>query len=171
MTRVSNLWLRSLILMAMLAIGCSENPVASPEFDLAGAWSGSNSAVALELTLSNAIVSYPCGIYGCTGRQTGEHIKLQGTYVDLRAGESVDVVSEAARLTDGRVDFTLFVRDDGLSAVDGGTDATTRLVGNVADATTIEALLVTDYAKSSGGNSIRWTTWSADSSRITLHRR
>lgn len=171
MTRVSSLRLRSLIPMAMLAVACSENPVASAPLDLTGTWSGSNSAVALELTLSNEIVSYPCGIYGCTGRQTGEQIKLQGTYVDLRAGESVDVVSQAARLTHGRVDFTLFVRDDGLSAVDGGTDATTRLVGNVVDAATIEALLVTDYVKSSGGNSIRWTTWSADSSSVTLHRR
>ena len=67
--------------------------------------------------------------------------------------------------------FTLFVRDDGLSQAGGVTYATTRLVGQVTNATTIEATLVTDYARSSGGNSISWTTWTGDSTTLTLYRR
>jgi hypothetical protein len=69
------------------------------------------------------------------------------------------------------VDFTLYMRDDGRSQFEGITYATTRLVGWAVDAIAIEATLLTDYRKSSGGNAISWTTWSADSSALTLRRR
>jgi hypothetical protein len=100
-----------------------------------------------------------------------EQIRLEGTYRNLTTGESIDLVSDTQRRTDGLVVFTLFMRDDGRSQVEGITYATTRLVGQVANATTIEATLLTDYQRSSGGNSISWTTWTADSSALTLHRR
>lgn len=159
------------LLMAILAIACSGNPAAPRQLDLTGAWSGANSVVVLDLRLSNASVTYPCALFGCTGQQTMEQIRLEGTHGDLRTGESIDLVSDTQRRTDGLVAFTLFVRDDGLSQVDGVTYATTRLVGQVANATTIEAMLVTDYARSSGGNSITWTTWTGDSTTLTLYRR
>ena len=159
------------LLMAILAIACSGNPAAPRQLDLTGAWSGANSVVVLDLRLSNATVTYPCALFGCTGQQTMEQIRLEGTYGDLRTGESIDLVSDTQRRTDGLVVFTLFVRDNGLSPADTVTYATTRLVGQVADATTIEATLVTDYARSSGGNSITWTTWTGDSTTLTLYRR
>jgi len=159
------------LLMAILAIACSGNPAAPRQLDLTGAWSGANSVVVLDLRLSNATVTYPCALFGCTGQQTMEQIRLEGTYGDLRTGESIDLVSDTQRRTDGLMAFTLFVRDDGLSQADGVTYATTRLVGQVANGTTIEATLVTDYARSSGGNSITWTTWTGDSTALTLYRR
>jgi hypothetical protein len=153
------------LLMAILAIACSRNPAAPRQLDLTGAWSGANSVVVLDLRLSNATVTYPCALFGCTGQQTMEQIRLEGTYGDLRTGESIDLVSDTQRRTDGLLVFTLFGRDDGV------TYTTTRLVGQVANATTIEATLVTDYARSSGGNSITWTTWTGDSTTLTLYRR
>ena len=151
--------------MAILAIACSGNPAAPRQLDLTGAWSGANSVVVLDLRLSNATVTYPCALFGCTGQQTMEQIRLEGTYGDLRTGESIDLVSDTQRRTDGLLVFTLFGRDDGV------TYTTTRLVGQVANTTTIEATLVTDYARSSGGNSITWTTWTGDSTTLTLYRR
>lgn len=159
------------LLMAILAIACSENPAAPQPLDLTGAWSGANSVVALDLRLSNATVTYPCALFGCTGLQTMEQIRLEGTYGDLRTGESIDLASDTQRRTDGLIVFTLFGRDDGLGPADTVTYATTRLVGQVANATTIEAYLVTDYARSSGGSSITWTTWTGDSTTLTLYRR
>ena len=159
------------LLMAILAIACSENPAAPRPLDLTGAWSGANSVVVLDLHLSNATVTYPCAEFGCTGQQTTEQIKLEGTYRDPRTDESIDLVSDTQRRTDGLLVFTLFVRDDGRSQVEGITYATTRLVGQVANDTTINAYLVTDYMRSSGGNSISWTTWTGDSTALTLHRR
>ena len=159
------------LLMAILAIACSGNPAAPRQLDLTGAWSGANSVVILDLRLSNATVTYPCALFGCTGQQTMEQIRLEGTYGNLRTGESIDLVSDTQRRTDGLVVFTLFARDDGLGPTDTVTYATTRLVGQVANATTIEATLVTDYARSSGGNSISWTTWTGDSTTLTLYRR
>ena len=159
------------LLVAILAIACSGNPAAPRALDLTGAWSGANSVVALDLRLSNATATYPCALFGCTGQQTMEQIRLEGTYGNLRAGESTDLVSDTQRRPDGLMAFTLFVRDDGLSQADGVTYATTRLVGQVANATTIAATLVTDYARSSGGNSITWTTWSGDSTTLMLYRR
>ena len=153
------------LLMAIIAIACSGNPAAPRQLDLTGAWSGANSVVVLDLRLSNATVTYPCALFGCTGQQTMEQIRLEGTYGDLRTGESIDLVSDTQRRTDGLLVFTLFGRDDGV------TYTTTRLVGQVANATTIEATLVTDYARSSGGNSITWTTWTGDSTTLTLYRR
>ena len=157
--------------MVILAIACSGNPAAPRQLDLTGEWSGANSIVVLDLRLSNATVTYPCALFGCTGQQTMEQIRLEGTYGDLRTGQSIDLVSDTQRRTDGLLAFTLFVRDDGLSQADGVTYATTRLVGQVANATTIDATLVTDYARSSGGNSITWTTWTQDSTTLTLYRR
>ena len=157
--------------MAILAIACSENPAAPEPLDLTGAWSGANSVVVLDLRLSNATVTYPCALFGCTSQQTMEQIRLEGTYGDLRTGESIDLVSDTQRRTDGLMVFTLFVRDDGLSPADTVTYASTRLVGQVANAATIEATLVTDYARSSGGSSITWTTWTGDSTTLTLYRR
>ena len=151
--------------MAILAIACSGDPAAPRPLDLTGAWSGANSVVILDLRLSNATVTYPCALFGCTGQQTMEQIRLEGTYGDLRTGESIDLVSDTQRRTDGLLVFTLFGRDDGV------TYTTTRLVGQVANTTTIEATLVTDYARSSGGNSITWTTWTGDSTTLTLYRR
>jgi hypothetical protein len=159
------------LLMAILAIACSGDPAAPQPLDLTGAWSGANSVAALDLRFSNATVTYPCALFGCTGQQTMEQIRLEGTYGDLRTGESIDLVSDTQRRADGLVVFTLFVRDDGLSPADTVTYATTRLVGQVANVTTIEATLVTDYARSSGGSSITWTTWTGDSTTLTLHRR
>lgn len=159
------------LLTAIVVVACAENPAAPQPLDLTGAWSGANSVVALELRLSNATVTYPCGLFGCTGQQTMEQIRLEGTYEDLRTGESIDVVSDTQRRTDGLMAFTLFARDNGLSPADTVTYATTRLVGQVANATTIEATLVTDYARSSGGNSITWTIWTGDSTTLTLYRR
>jgi hypothetical protein len=158
------------ILIATLVIACSGNPAAPRRLDLTGGWSGANSVVVLDLRLSNATVTYPCAPFGCTGQQTMEQIKLEGSYRDLRTGESIDLVSDTERRADGLLAFTLFVRDNGLSQADGVTYATTRLVGQVANDTTIEATLLTDYARSSGGNSISWTTWTQDSSELTLHR-
>jgi hypothetical protein len=159
------------LLMAILAIACSGDPAAPQPLDLTGAWSGANSVAALDLRFSNATVTYPCALFGCTGQQTMEQIRLEGTYGDLRTGESIDLVSDTQRRADGLVVFTLFVRDDGLSPADTVTYATTRLVGQVANVTTIEATLVTDYARSSGGSSITWTTWTGDSTTLTLYRR
>jgi hypothetical protein len=151
--------------MAILAIACSENPAAPNLPDLSGAWSGANSVVALDVRLSNATVTSPCGMFGCTGQQTTEQIRLEGTYGDLITGESIALLTDTQRRTDGLMAFTLFGRDDGV------TYTTTRLVGQVANATTIDVMLVTDYARSSGGNSISWTTWSQDSTTLTLYRR
>ena len=153
------------LFMAILAIACSENPAAPRPLDLTGTWSGANSVVALDLRLSNATVTYSCPLFGCSGQQTMEQIKLEGTYRDLRTGESIDLWSATERRADGLMAFALFGRDDGV------TYASTRLVGQVANETTIEATLVTDYARSSGGNSITWTTWTADSTTLTLYRR
>lgn len=158
------------LLLAILAIACSENPAAPRPLDLTGAWSGANSVVALDVHLSNATVTYPCPPFGCSGQQTSEQIRLVGTYGDLRTGESIDLVSDTERRLDGLMVFILFVRDDGLSQTAGPTYTTRRLVGQVVDATTIEATLMTDFARSSGGNSISWTTWTADSTTLTLHR-
>jgi hypothetical protein len=158
------------LLLTILVTACSENPAASREFDLTGAWYGANSVAVLDLHLSNATVMYPCSLL-CTGQQTMQQVRLEGKYRDQRTGESIDLVSDTQRRTDGLVDFRLFLRDDGVSQVDGGTYATTRLVGQVANANTIEATLMTEYARSSGGNSITWTTWTGDSTTITLHRR
>jgi len=157
--------------MAILAIACSGNPAAPRQLDLSGTWAGANSVVVLDVRLSNATVTYQCALFSCSGQQTMEQIRLEGTYGNLRTGESIDLVSDTQRRTDGLMAFTLFVRDDGLSQADGVTYATTRLVGQVANATTIEATLVTDYARSSGGNSITWTTWTEDSTTLTLYRR
>ena len=163
------LW--SHLLMAILAIGCSENPAAPQPLDLTGAWSGANSDVALDVRLSNATTTHPCPMFGCIGLQTMEQIKLEGTYRDLRTGESIDLGSDTERRADGLMVFTLFVRDNGLSPADTVTYTTARLVGQVANATTIEAYIVTDCARSSGGNSITWTTWTGDSTTLTLYRR
>jgi len=157
--------------MVILAIACRGNPAAPRQLDLTGEWFGANSIVVLDLRLSNATVTYPCPLFGCTGQQTMEQIRLEGTYRDPRTGESIDLVSDTQRRTDGLLAFTLFVRDDGLSQAAGVTYATTRLVGQVVNATTIDAALVTDYARSSGGNSITWTTWTQDSTTLTLYRR
>ena len=159
------------LLIAILAIACSGNPTAPPQLDLSGTWAGTNSVAILDVRLSNASVTYACAPFSCTGQQTMEQIKLEGTYRNLLTGESIDLVSDTQRRTDGLMAFTLFVRDDGLSQADGVTYATTRLVGQVANDTTMEATLLTDYARSSGGNSISWTTWTGDSTALTLHRR
>ena len=160
------------LLMAMLAIACSGNSTAPRQLDdFSGNWAGANSVVVLDLRLSNATVTYPCGLFGCTGEQTMEQIRLEGTYGNLRTGESINLVSDTQRRTDGLVVFTLFARDNGLGPTDTVTYATTRLVGQAANPTTIDAYIVTDYQRSSGGNSISWTTWTGDSSALTLHRR
>ena len=153
------------LLVAILAIACGENPAAPRPLDLTGEWSGANSVVVLDLRLSNATVTYSCPLFGCDGQQTVERIRMEGTYGDLRTGESIDLASDTERRADGLLVFTLFGRDDGV------TYATTRLVGQVGNATTIEVTLVTDCARSSGGNSITWTTWTGDSTTLTLYRR
>ena len=160
-----------LLLIAILVIACGENPAAPQPLDLTGAWSGANSDVALEVRLSNATITYPCPMFGCVGLQTMEQIKLEGTYKDLLTGESIDLGSDTERRADGLMVFTLFGWDNGLSPADTVMYATTRLVGQVANATTIEAYIVTDYARSSGGSSITWTTWTGDSTTLTLYRR
>jgi hypothetical protein len=158
--------------MTLLAIACSRDPITAPHLpDLSGTWAGANAVVALDINLSNGSVTYPCPPFGCTGQQTMEQIRLVGTYRNQTTGETIDLVSDTQRRTDGLVVFTLFMRDDGRSQVEGITYATTRLVGQATDATTIEATLVTDYQRSSGGSSISWTTWSGDSSAVTLRRR
>jgi hypothetical protein len=159
------------LLIAILVIACTENPAGPQPLDLTGAWYGANSAVTLDLRLSNATLTYPCGMFGCSGMQTMEQIRLEGTYKNLRTGESIDLVSDTQRRADGLVVFTLFGRDDGGSPGDTVTYATTRLVGQVVDETAIEAYVVTDYARSSGGISNTWTTWTADSTTLTLYRR
>jgi hypothetical protein len=159
------------LLMASLAIACGESPAAPQQVDLTGAWAGGNSVVALDLRLSNAIVTSACPAFGCTGQQTTEQVRLVGSYADLRNGESVDLATDTERRADGLLVFILFVRDDGLGPLNGVTYATRRLVGQVVDANTIEATLMTDYARSSGGNSISWTTWTQDSTTLTLNRR
>ncbi len=158
------------LLVAIFAIACSENPAAPGPLDLTGEWSGANSDVAFDLRLSNVTVTQSCPLFGCDGYRTVERVRMEGTYGDLRTGESIDLASDTERRADGLMVFTLFVRDDGLSQADGVTYATTRLVGQVANATTIEATLVTDYARSSGGSSITWTTWTDDSVTLTLYR-
>jgi hypothetical protein len=157
--------------LAIFAIACSGNPAAPRQLDLSGAWAGANAVAVIDIRLSNASVTSACPQFGCTGQQTMEQIRLEGTYADLRTGESIPLVSDTQRRTDGLVVFTLFVRDDGLSQAVGVTYATTRLVGQVANDTTIKAMLVTDYQRSSGGNSITWTTWTGDSTALTLYRR
>jgi len=160
------------LLVAILALACSEqHPAAPDQLDLSGTWAGANSVATIDVRLSNVFVTYPCGLFSCTGQQTVEQIRLQGTYGNLRTGESIDLVSDTQRRTDGLVVFTLFMRDDGLSQTEGVTYATTRLVGQAVNDTTIDATLVTDYQRSSGGSSISWTTWSGDSSTLTLYRR
>jgi hypothetical protein len=159
------------LLVAILAIACSDNPAAPGPLDLTGEWSGANSVVALDLRLSNATLTQSCPLFGCDGYHTVERIRMAGTYGDMRTGESIDLASDTERRADGLMVFTLFVRDDGLSQAEGVTYATTRLVGQVVNATTIEATLVTDCARSSGGSSITWTTWSQDSTTLTLYRR
>jgi hypothetical protein len=160
-----------LLVAAVLAIACAGEPTAPSPPELSGSWRGANAVAALEVRLSNVSVTFPCPAFGCSGQQTVERIRLEGTYRDLRTGEVVDLVTDTERRTDGLVDFTLYMRDDGRSQFEGITYATTRLVGWAVDAGTIEATLLTDYQKSSGGNSITWTTWSADSSALTLRRR
>jgi hypothetical protein len=157
-------------IIAMLAIACGGNPAAPRPLDLTGFWSGANAAVAIDGHLFNATVSYPCPSYGCTGETTVEQVRLEGTYRNVRTGESIDLISETERRSDGLLAFALFMREDRVSQADV-TYATTRLVGHVVDATTIEATLVTDYARSTGVSSNTWTTWSGDSSAVTLHRR
>jgi len=159
------------LLIALLAIACSGNPAAPDQLDLSGTWAGANAVAVLDFRLSNRSVTSPCPPFGCTGQQTIAQISLEGTYRNLTTGESIDLVSDTQRRTDGLVVFTLFIRDDGRSQFEGITYATTRLVGQAANATTIEAYLVTDYQRSSGGNSISWTTWTGDSTTLTLHRR
>lgn len=132
---------------------------------------GVNAVAALEFRLDNVTVSYPCPAFGCSGTQTTEQIRLQGTYRNVRSGETIDLTADTQRRFDGLVNFTLYVRVDGLSQAAGITYATTRLVGRAVDDGTIEATLLTDYQRSSGGSSISWTTWSADSSAVTLRRR
>jgi hypothetical protein len=117
------------------------------------------------------LVSYPCPAFGCSGQYTVEKVLLQGTYKNLQTGEAVPLATDTERRTDGLLLFTLYMRDDGLSPLDRITYATRRLVGQATDAGTIEATLFTDYQRSSGGSSISWTTWSADSSVLTLRRR
>ena len=158
------------LLMAMLAIACSGNLAAPRQLDLSGTWAGANAVAVLDIRLSNASVTYACPQFGCTGQQTMEQIKLEGTYRNLRTGESIDLASDTQRRTDGLVVFTLFMRDNGISPADTVTYATTRLVGQVANATTIEATLLTDYQRNSGGNSMTWTTWTGDSTALTLYR-
>lgn len=92
-------------------------------------------------------------------------VKLEGTYRDVRTGESLDLTSCTQLRTDGLIGFDLFLRDD------GETYAKTRLVGRVATATTIDASLFTEYQRSSGGDTITWTTWTADSATLVLRRR
>ena len=159
------------LLVATLAIACAENPAAPRAPDLTGTWSGANSVVALDLRLSNATVTYACPLFGCTGEQTTEQIRMTGSYADLRTGESIDLAGDTERRADGLLVFTLFVRDDGLGPANGVTYTTRRLVGQVVDANTIAATVMTDYARSSGGNSISWTTWTQDSTTLTLYRR
>ena len=160
------------LLIAMLAIACTGNPAAPRQLDdFTGTWAGANAVASLDFHLSNASVTYPCPQFGCTGQQTMEQIRLEGTYGNLRTGESINLVSDTQRRTDGLMVFTLFVRDNGLGPADTVTYATTRLVGQAANATTINAYIVTDYQRSSGGSSISWTTWTGDSSALTLHRR
>ena len=152
------------LIVAILAIACSENPAAPRPLDLTGAWSGANSVVALDLRLSNATVTQSCPLFGCSGQQTVERIRMEGTYRDLRTGESIDLGGDTERRADGLMVFTLFAWDDGV------TYAATRLVGQVTNDTTVDATLVTDCARSSGGNSVSWTTWTGDSTTLTLYR-
>ena len=97
-------------------------------------------------------------------------INLHGTYTDLRTDEVIDVVTYTQRRADGGVYLELFMREEGSYAT-SVTYATTRFVGRAENDSTIQGTLLTEYQQSSGGSSISWTTWSADSSTITLRRR
>jgi hypothetical protein len=160
-----------LLVVALLAVACAEPAAAPRALDLSGLWVGANDVAALELRLDNATFTAPCPNFGCSGSYVVEQIKLQGTYRNLRSGESIELSSETQRRPDGIVSFTLYMKDNGVSPLDTITYATTRLVGQAVDASTIDARLLTDYQRSSGGSSVSWTTWTADISTLTLRRR
>ena len=158
--------------IALLAFGCERASTSPAPFpDASGAWFGANDVVALDVRLVNAVVTYPCAPFGCSGEQTMQQITLAGSYTDLGTGEVFDLASDTQRRRDGLVFFTLLSGDDSIDQVHGGTYWTRNLSGRIVDTQTIEATIFTDYQRSSGGSSISWTTWSADSSAITLHRR
>ena len=143
-----------------LAVACERDPTGPGPSSLPGHWVGSNAVAALDVRLSN-VGSAQCN-YGGVGEATPQ-VKLEGTYQDLRTGETIDVTDCMGRRRDAEVIFVVFRRDDGV------TYATTNLVGQVTDATTIRATLYTNYAQTSDGGS-SWTTWTADSATLTLHR-
>ena len=91
------------LLMAILAIACSEHPTAPDLPDLSGTWAGANAVAVLDVRLSNVSVTYPCPPFGCSGQQTVQQIRLDGRYGNLRTGESIDLVSDTQRRTDGLV--------------------------------------------------------------------
>ena len=157
--------------LLLLLVACTGNEATGPP-DLTGSWTGANTVAALDVRLSNVVRVFPCGItFGCSGSVTVAMIRLEGTYRDQRTAESVLLASDTERRSDARFDFSLFTRDNGVNALDTVTYATTRLVGRAVDDRTIDAALWIDYQRSSGGSSVSWTTWRADSSAITLRRK
>ena len=159
-------------LLAALALACEREPTDTVP-DLSGSWTGRNSVAALDLQMSNGSASHSCAPFefGCNGPQMIEVIRASGTFTDLRTGAAYSFSDQTQRRRDGLVLFIVYAHDDFSGPQNVATYSKTLLVGRTVDATTIDATLHTEYMRSSGGNSISWTTWSADSSRLTLRRR
>jgi len=145
-----------------LSVACEGDPAAPALRKITGHWAGGNGVVGLDVRLSN-VGGAECN-YGVLANEAPPQVKLQGTYQDLRTGETIDVTDCMTRRRDAEVIFVVLRRDDGV------TYATTNLVGQVTDATTIRATLYTNYAQTLDGGS-SYTTWTADSSTLTLRRR
>ena len=162
--------MRSALLLLLVACG-GNNPAAPP--DSSGGWRGANATAELDVLLTNVRRVVSCDPFqlGCSGSQAIESVQVEGTYRDLRTGESAVLASYIERRWDGLLVFGLFTRDNGVSALDTVTYASTSFTGRRVDNSTIQGAIWTDYRRSSGGPSVSWTTWRADSSAITLRRK
>ena len=162
--------MRPALLLLLVACG-GNNPAAPP--DSSGGWRGANATAELDVLLTNVTRIVPCGFmeFGCSGSHASEFVQVEGTYRDLRTGESAVLASDIERRYDGLLVFGLLTRDNGISALDTVTYATTSFTGRRVDNSTIRGAIWTDYQRSSGGPSVSWTTWRADSSAITLRRK
>ena len=161
------------VLMVLVAACGGEGSPTAPLPDLGGVWTGANAVAAVDVTLSNISKGAYCAelMIFCSGHDDTEYVRLRGTYRHVPSGEVIELVSYAQRRRDRLVAFDLFQRDDFATEPERPTYAKTRLVGQLTDEGTIEATIFTEYQQSSGGSSVTWTTWSADSSAIALHRR